>query len=85
MVKEHLHFRPATAAGERLRMLDMNNQVTTFAFEIGLNLIFSLNIPDAKVIRYVVQVTPEMINEEVDRLQNKVRQYDGTTNSIWWR
>ena len=52
------------------RTLDMNSPADyDFAFEIGLKPSFEINISDIKVTRYVVQVTEEMINEEVNRLQ----------------
>ncbi len=53
--------------------LDVNNPADySFEFEIGMKPDF--NLPDlakAKTTRYVVAVTEEMINNEVDRLQNR--------------
>lgn len=53
--------------------LDVNNPSDyTFEFEVGMKPGF--NLPDlgkAKITRYVVNVTDEMINNEIDRLQNR--------------
>jgi trigger factor len=53
--------------------LDVNNPADyTFEFEVGMKPDF--NLPDlskAKTTRYVVTVTDEMINNEIDRLQNR--------------
>jgi trigger factor len=53
--------------------LDVNNPADySFEFEIGMKPDF--NLPDlakAKTTRYVVAVTDEMINSEIDRLQNR--------------
>lgn len=52
------------------RALDMNNvNDYIFAFEIGLKPDFNVNVNDIKVTRYKINVTDEMINEEVNRLQ----------------
>lgn len=68
------------------KQLDVNNPVDyTFEFEIGMKPDF--NLPDlakAKTTRYVVTVTDEMINNEIDRLQNRygnMKDLD-TVNSI---
>ena len=42
-----------------------------FAFEIGLKPDFKLDIKDIKVKRYLVKVTDEMIQNEVDRIQTR--------------
>ena len=56
-----------------LQQLDVNNPLDyTFHFEIGLKP--EVKLPDlakAKTTRYVVEVTEEMINNEVTRLQNR--------------
>ncbi|MBL0234954.1 MAG: trigger factor [Chitinophagaceae bacterium] len=56
-----------------LHQLDVNNPIDySFHFEIGMKPEF--NLPDlgtAKVTRYEVTVTDEMINGEVTRLQNR--------------
>ena len=56
-----------------LRQLDVNNPTDyTFQFEIGTKPEF--NIPElatAKITRYVVSVTDEMIGNEISRLQNR--------------
>jgi len=56
-----------------VRQLDMNNPVEyTFHFEVGMKPEFQLaDLPKAKLTRYVVTVTDEMINDEVTRLQNR--------------
>lgn len=52
------------------RMLDMNNPSDyAFAFEIGLKPQIEINTSEIKVTKYKVQVTEEMINEEINRLQ----------------
>jgi trigger factor len=52
------------------RSLDPNNPVDySFAFEIGLKPNFDVKVKGAKVTRYNVDVTDEMVNEEVERLQ----------------
>lgn len=54
------------------RMLDMNNPSDyAFAFEIGLKPSFELHASDIHVTRYVIQVTDEMVNEEVERLRTR--------------
>ena len=53
--------------------LDVNNPVDyTFNFEIGMKPEFQLSdLAKAKITKYVVPVTDEMVNNEVDRLQNR--------------
>lgn len=52
------------------RALDMNNPAdVSFAFEIGLKPSFDIDTKKIKVTRYVIDVTDEMINQEVERLQ----------------
>ncbi|MEQ1676587.1 MAG: trigger factor, partial [Chitinophagaceae bacterium] len=55
------------------KQLDVNNPADyTFEFEVGMKPDF--NLPDlakAATTRYVVTVTDEMVNNEVDRLQNR--------------
>jgi trigger factor len=56
-----------------LRQLDVNNPADyTFQFEIGMKP--SFNLPDlatTKIIRYKVEATDEMIDNEISRLQNR--------------
>jgi len=56
-----------------IRQLDVNNPADyTFHFEVGMKPEFDLaDLGAAKTTRYVVTVTEEMINAEVDRLQNR--------------
>ena len=53
--------------------LDVNNPADySFEFEVGMKPDFNLaDLAKAKTTRYVVTVTDEMINNEVDRLQNR--------------
>jgi len=56
-----------------IRQLDVNNPADyTFHFEIGMKPDFSLpDLSKAAITRYVVEVTDEMINNEITRLQNR--------------
>jgi len=56
-----------------IRQLDVNNPADyTFHFEVGMKPEFQLAPLDtAKITRYVVNVTDEMINNEISRLQNR--------------
>jgi trigger factor len=56
-----------------IRQLDVNNPADyTFHFEVGMKPEFQLAPLDtAKIFRYVVTVTDEMINNEISRLQNR--------------
>ncbi len=53
--------------------LDVNNPTDyTFDFEIGMKPEFNLaDLAKAKTTRYVVTVTDEMVNNEIERLQNR--------------
>ncbi|MEO7924122.1 MAG: trigger factor [Chitinophagaceae bacterium] len=53
--------------------LDVNNPADyTFEFEVGMKPEFTLpDLSKATTTRYVVNVTDEMINNEIDRLQNR--------------
>lgn len=55
------------------KQLDVNNPADyTFEFEVGMKPDFPLpDLAKAKTTRYVVTVTDEMVNTEVDRLQNR--------------
>jgi trigger factor len=56
-----------------IRQIDVNNPADyTFNFEVGMKPEFNLaDLAKAKTTRYVVTVTDEMINTEIDRLQNR--------------
>ena len=56
-----------------VRQLDVNNPADyTFHFEIGMKPDFKLpDLAKAKITRYVVTVTDEMLDNEVTRLQNR--------------
>lgn len=73
MVKEQLDiFAQPLPLENDSRMLDMNNPGDyAFAFEIGLKPAFDINVAGIQVTRYIVDVTPEMVNEEVERLQSR--------------
>ncbi|MBA4196304.1 MAG: trigger factor [Chitinophaga sp.] len=54
------------------RALDMNNPKDyAFAFEIGLKPSFDIDTKKIKVTRYKVNVTDEMVAEEIERLQTR--------------
>lgn len=73
MVQEHLDiFAQPLPLENDARMLDMNNPADyAFAFEIGLKPAFDLHANDIKVTRYVIQVTEQMVNDEIDRLRTR--------------
>src|SRR5688572_17327600 len=56
-----------------IRQLDVNNPTDyTFHFEVGMKPEFDLaDLGSAKIERHVVDVTDEMINNEIARLQNR--------------
>jgi trigger factor len=56
-----------------IRQLDVNNPTDyTFHFEVGMKPEFDLaDLGTVKIDRYVVNVTDEMINNEIARLQNR--------------
>jgi len=56
-----------------IRQLDVNNPADyTFHFEIGMKPDFQLaDLSKAKMTRYKVKITDEMINNEITRLQNR--------------
>jgi len=56
-----------------MHQLDMNNPAEyVFHFEVGMKPEFSLaDLSTAKTTRYKVDVTDEMINNEIERLQNR--------------
>jgi trigger factor len=52
--------------------MDVNNPTSyDFSFEIGLKPSFDLKLKDVKVTRFKVEVTPDMIQSEVERLQTR--------------
>ncbi len=55
------------------KQLDVHNPADySFEFEVGMKPDFVLpDLAKAKITRYVVTVTDEMINNEIDRLQNR--------------
>ncbi|MGN6419941.1 MAG: trigger factor [Pseudobacter sp.] len=73
MTKENLEIfaQPLPMAENDARQINMNDPAEyAFAFEIGLKPDFKVaDLGSAKMTRYKVNVTEEMINEEVERLQ----------------
>jgi trigger factor len=56
----------------QLANMDFNNPANyDFSFEVGLKPPFELKVKDTKEIRYKVEVTPEMIQAELERLQTR--------------
>src|SRR5580692_9409541 len=55
------------------RQIDINNPADySFAFEIGLKPAFDLaDLASAKITLYKVEITPEMIDEETERLRTR--------------
>jgi trigger factor len=54
------------------RSISANRTDYTFAFEVGLKPAFSLaDLGKAPLTRYKVDVTPEMIDEEIERQQTR--------------
>jgi len=54
------------------RAVDLNNPNDySFAFEIGLKPAFDVDTKNLQLTRYNVQVTDEMVNDEVNRLQTR--------------
>ena len=52
--------------------IDMNNPVDySFAFEIGLKPEFNIDLSHINVTRFVIDVTEEMINDEISRQQTR--------------
>ncbi|BAV09066.1 cell division trigger factor [Filimonas lacunae] len=71
MSKEQLDiFAQPLPLDSDARALDMNNLSDyAFAFEIGLKPDFTVNTNAINVTRYKINVTDEMVNEEINRLQ----------------
>jgi len=72
--KLDIFAQPLPAAGNDARNIDMNNPAEyTFSFEIGLKPDFQLpDLSSAKLTRYNIEVTEEMVNDEVKRLQQRM-------------
>jgi trigger factor len=66
-------FAQPVPAEVNLHQLDVNNPSDYhFSFEIGLKPVFDLaDLSKAKIIKYKVSVTEEMIDSEIARLQNR--------------
>ena len=72
--KLDIFAQPLPAADNDIRDFNMNEPAAySFGFEIGLKPAFDIaDLAKAKVNRYIVTVTDEMIDEEVKRLQQKM-------------
>lgn len=72
MVQEKLDIfaQPLPLAENDASKLDVNNAIDySFDFEIGLKPEFAITADNIKVTRYKIDVTDEMVNEEIGRLQ----------------
>ncbi len=71
--KLEIFAQPLPLPENDARQIDINNPADySFAFEIGLKPAFSLaDLASAKPTRLKVEVTPEMIDEEVDRIRTR--------------
>ena len=69
--KLEIFAQPLPLPENDARQIDMNTPAEyAFAFEVGLKPDFKIaDLPNAKLTRYKVDVTEEMINEEIERLQ----------------
>ena len=69
--KLEIFAQPLPLPENDARQIDMNTPSEyAFAFEVGLKPDFTLaDLPHAKLTRYKVAVTDEMLNEEIERLQ----------------
>ena len=71
--KLEIFAQPLPLPENDARAIDMSKPDDyTFAFEVGLKPAFNLaDLPHAKLTRYKVDVTPAMIDEEVERQQTR--------------
>jgi len=71
--KLEIFAQPLPLPENDARQIDINNPADySFAFEVGLKPSFSLaDLPTAQLTKLKVEVTPEMIDEEVDRLRTR--------------
>ncbi|HEY4337815.1 MAG TPA: trigger factor, partial [Puia sp.] len=71
--KLEIFAQPLPLPDNDSRQIDINNPIDySFAFEIGLKPAFALaDLATARLTRLKVEVTPEMIDEEVDRQRNR--------------
>ena len=69
--KLEIFAQPLPLPENDARQIDMSKPIEyAFAFEVGLKPDFAIaDLPNAKLTRYKIDVTEEMINEEVERLQ----------------
>jgi trigger factor len=65
--------QPIPSAENSADQLNMNAPSDySFSFEIGLKPAFGLNLPSVSLPRYKVNVTEEMVNDEIERLQARL-------------
>jgi trigger factor len=65
--------QPIPSAENSADQLNMNAPSDySFSFEIGLKPAFDLNLPSVSLPRYKVNVTEEMVNDEIERLQARL-------------
>ncbi|HEY4285595.1 MAG TPA: trigger factor [Puia sp.] len=71
--KLEIFAQPLPLPENDARQIDINNPADySFAFEVGLKPAFNLaDLGSAKLTRLTVEVTPEMIDEEVDRQRTR--------------
>jgi trigger factor len=71
--KLEIFAQPLPLPDNDARQIDINNPADySFAFEVGLKPAFTLaDLGSAKVTFLKVEVTPEMIDEEIDRQRNR--------------
>lgn len=75
MVKEQLEIfaQPLPAKDNDARKLDMNSPAEySFSFEVGLKPDFKVDAVEKETFtKYVITVTDDMVNDEVERLRNR--------------
>jgi len=71
--KVDIFAQPLPSDDSSAPKIDMNElKDYSFSFEIGLKPEFDINLDNITVARYKVEVTDEMINEELERIQSRL-------------
>jgi trigger factor len=71
--KVDIFAQPLPSDDSSAPKIDMNDlKDYSFSFEIGLKPEFDINLDNVTVARYKVDVTDEMINEELERIQSRL-------------
>ena len=71
--KVDIFAQPLPSDDSSAPKIDMNElKDYSFSFEIGLKPEFDINLENITVARYKVEVTDEMINEELERIQSRL-------------